>query len=190
MGFVKVDKYLQTSTPHIFAAGDITGHLMLVPQAIQDGFVAATNAVRGPTMSLGDQVSPIGSFTDPEYAQVGLTESKARETHDVVTAVVRFDSTTRTIIDGRKVGFCKLIADRKTYRILGCHVVGERAVEITQLAAIAIAARMRVDDLAHIPLSFPTYAGVMAHVAARATRELNLEASWQAHQVESAWHQF
>ena len=87
---------------------------------------------------------------------MGLTEEKARETYDVVTAVVRFDSTTRTI----------------------------------KLAAIAIAARMRVNDLAHIPLSFPTYAGVMAHVAARATRELNLEASWQAHQVESAWHQF
>ena len=142
-GFVRVDAYLRTSAPHIFAAGDITGRLMLVPQAIQDGFVAATNAVRGATMTLGDQVSPIGSFTDPEYAQVGLTEAKARETHDVVTAVVRFDSTTRTIIDGRTTGFCKLIVDRATYKILGCHVVGERAVEITQVAAIAIAAGMQ-----------------------------------------------
>ena len=80
---MRVDAYLRTSAPHIFAAGDITGRLMLVPQAIQDGFVAATNAVRGATMTLEDQVSPIGSFTDPEYAQVGLTEAKARETHDV-----------------------------------------------------------------------------------------------------------
>ena len=109
---MQVDEYLRTSAPHIFAAGDVTGRLMLVPQAIQDGFVAATNAVRGPMMTLGDPVSPIGSFTDPEYAQVGLTEAKARETHDVVTAVVRFDSTTRTIIDGRTLGFCKLIVDR------------------------------------------------------------------------------
>src|SRR6516162_2709385 len=100
-GFPKVNEYLQTTAPHIFAAGDITGRLMLVPQAIQDGFVAATNAVRGPTITVGDPVSPIGSFTDPEYAQVGLTEVKAREKHDVVTAVLRFDSTTRTIIDGR-----------------------------------------------------------------------------------------
>ena len=90
-GFVKVDEYLRTSTPHIFAAGDITGRQMLVPQAIQEGFVAATNAVRGPTMTTGDPVSPIGSFTDPEYAQVGLTEAKARETHEVVVAVVRFE---------------------------------------------------------------------------------------------------
>jgi dihydrolipoamide dehydrogenase len=183
-GFVRVDEYLRTSAPHIFAAGDITGRLMLVPQAIHDGFVAATNAVRGSTMTIGDPVSPIGSFTDPEYAQVGLTEAKARKTHDVQTAVIRFDSTTRTIIDGRKDGFCKLIVDRKTCRILGCHVVGERAVEITQVAAIAIAAKMRVDDLAHIPLSFPTYAGILARVAASAARKLNLKGNWQASQAE------
>src|SRR4029079_11326949 len=58
-GFVKVDEYLRTSTPHIFAAGDITGRQMLVPQAIQEGFVAATNAVRGPAMTIGNPVSPI-----------------------------------------------------------------------------------------------------------------------------------
>ena len=62
--------------------------------------------------------------------------------------MVRFDETTRTIIDGRTAGFCKLIADRATCAILGCHVVGERAVEIVQ--AVAIAAGMRVDDLTHI----------------------------------------
>ena len=93
---------------------------------------------------------------------MGLTEAKARETHDVVVAVVRFDSTTRTIIDGRTTGFCKLIVDRATRTILGCHVVGERAVDIVQTAAIAIAAGMRVDDLARLPLSFPTYTGSWA----------------------------
>ena len=85
---------------------------MLVPQAVHDGLVAATNAVRGATTTLADQVSPIGSFTDPEYAQVGLTEAKARESHDVVVTTIRFDETTRTIIDGRTTGFCKLIVDR------------------------------------------------------------------------------
>src|SRR6059058_3198724 len=184
-GFVKVDGYLRTSKSHIFAAGDITGRLMLVPQAIRDGFVAATNAVQGSTMTIGNPVSPIGSFTDPEYAQVGLTEAKARETHDIETAMIRFDSTTRTIIDGHKIGFCKLIVDRETHRILGCHVVGERAVEITQVAGIVIAAGMRVDDLAQIPLSFPTYAGILARVAASAARKLNLKGNWEANQAES-----
>jgi pyruvate/2-oxoglutarate dehydrogenase complex dihydrolipoamide dehydrogenase (E3) component len=56
-GFVKVDDYLRTSAPHIFAAGDVTGHLMLVPPALQEGFVAATNAVLGPTIPLGERVN-------------------------------------------------------------------------------------------------------------------------------------
>ena len=64
------------------------------------------------------QVSPAGRFTGPESGPVGLTARKARETNDLVTAVPHFDSTARTIIDGRKFGFRKRIADRKTYRIL------------------------------------------------------------------------
>jgi pyruvate/2-oxoglutarate dehydrogenase complex dihydrolipoamide dehydrogenase (E3) component len=177
--YVKVDEYLQTTTPNIFAAGDVTGRLMLVPEAIHDGFIAATNAVRGPTVPLENRVSPVGSFTDPEYAQVGLSEVKARQLHDVVTTIVRFDSTTRTIVDGRTLGFCKLIVDRKTRQILGCHVIGERAVDIVQTAAIAIASGMRVDQLASIPLAYPTYAAVLARAAATAARELKLQLGWQ-----------
>ena len=172
-GFIKTDEYLRTSASHIFAAGDVRGRMMLVPQAIQDGFVTATNAVRPTPTKIENPASPIGSFTDPEYAQVGLTEKKARESHDVLVTTIRFNSTTRTIIDGRTTGFCKLITDRDTFKILGCHVVGDRAVEITQVAAIAIAANMRVDDFAHIPLSFPTYAGVLGRVAARAAQQTN-----------------
>jgi pyruvate/2-oxoglutarate dehydrogenase complex dihydrolipoamide dehydrogenase (E3) component len=174
-GYVAVDAYLRTSAAHVFAAGDITGRLMLVPQATHDGFVAATNAVRGATVTLGDQVSPIGGFTDPEYAQVGLREAKARETHDVVVTRMRFDETARTIIDGRTVGFCKLITDRATCRILGCHVVGDRAVEIVQVVEIAMAAGMRVDDLARVRLSFPTYAGMLGRAAFRAAHQLSLD---------------
>ena len=106
-------------------------------------------------MTLGRVAQPIGSFTDPEYASVGLTEAQAREGFEVVTAVVRFDSTTRSIIDGRTAGFCKLVVDRASCRILGCHVVGERAVDITQVAAMAIATAMRVDDVAQVHLLLP-----------------------------------
>jgi pyruvate/2-oxoglutarate dehydrogenase complex dihydrolipoamide dehydrogenase (E3) component len=137
-------------------------------------------------MKLDDQVAPVGSFTDPEYAQVGLTEARARESYDVATAKMCFDSTTRTIIDGRTYGFCKLIVDRETRQILGCHVVGERAVDITQIAAVAMAARMRVDDLARLPLSFPTYAGALGRVAAKLTRELNLSLEWQGSRADVA----
>jgi dihydrolipoamide dehydrogenase len=185
-GFVRVDGALRTSRPEIFAAGDVTGRMMLVPQAIQDGFAAATNAVLGTARSPVGSVDPIGSFTDPEYAQVGLSEAKARAGGEVVVVVVRFDSTTRTIVDGRTTGFCKLIVDSATSTILGCHVVGERAVEIVQVAAIAMAARMRVDEMAHVPLSFPTYTGILGRAAAVATRQLNRSRNRQASERDEA----
>jgi len=171
-GYVTVDSHLQTTVPHIFAAGDITGRLMLVPQAVRDGYVAATNAVNEVRLSADSSVNPIGSFTDPEYAQVGLTEAKARATHDVLVSKVFFEATFRPIIDGRTTGFCKLIVDRTSGTILGCHMVGERAVEIAQMAAIAMAGGMRVDELARIPLSFPTYADVLFRAVSRAAVEL------------------
>lgn len=171
-GFIKVDAALRTTASHVFAAGDVTGRLMLVPQAIQDGYVAATNALGGDVVVDDAVVAPIGSFTDPEYAQVGLTETKARQSHDVLVTVVRFDETIRTIVDGRTFGFCKLITDRSTHRVLGCHIVGERAVDIVQTAAIVIASGMTVDALARIPLSFPTYTGILGRAAAIAARAL------------------
>jgi dihydrolipoamide dehydrogenase len=179
-GFVKVDEHLRTTAPHVFAAGDVTGRVMLVPTALQDGFVAATNAVRGPTISaLPTEVVPAGGFTHPEYAHVGLTEAAAKTTRDVVVAKVTFDETTRTLIDDRTFGFCRLVVDRETHRILGCHVVGEQAVEITQVAALAMAGRMRVEEVARVPLAFPTYTAIVTLVAAIAARQLNIEV-WQA----------
>ena len=104
---------------------------------------------------------------------MGLTEAKARAVHDVVVSVARFDAAMRTIIDGRTTGFCKLIVGRDNGQILGCHVVGERAVDIAQLAAVAMSAGTSVDALARVPLSFPTHAGILGRAAARAARELN-----------------
>jgi pyruvate/2-oxoglutarate dehydrogenase complex dihydrolipoamide dehydrogenase (E3) component len=182
-GNVKVDQFLQTTATHILAAGDVTGRLMLVPGAIEDGFVAATNAVQGARLALPRRVTPSGSFTHPEYAEVGLTEAAARETHQVVTTLVPFQAAVRPIIEGRTFGFCKLVADRSSFRILGCHVVGDRAVEIAQLAAVAMAADMRVDDLARVAVSFPTYAEVLVHAAILAAIELNLPLSGQAERV-------
>ena len=170
-GFIAVDANLRTSSPHIYAAGDITGRWMLVPQAIHDGWAAATHAVRG-TPFAPEPVCPIGGFTDPEYARVGLTETQARAGHDAVVAMIRFDETTRTIIDGRTDGFCKLLANRRDGTILGCHVVGERAVEMVQIVAVAMTSGMTVDRLARVPLSFPTYTGILGRAAYRACLQL------------------
>jgi pyruvate/2-oxoglutarate dehydrogenase complex dihydrolipoamide dehydrogenase (E3) component len=86
---------------------------------------------------------------------------------------VEFAAMTRAIIDGRTFGFCKLIVDRATHRILGCHIVGERAVDTVQIAAMAIAAGMPVEDLARVPLSFPTYSGILGRAVVTAAARLN-----------------
>ncbi len=172
-GYLQVDAQLRTTAPHIFAAGDVTGHLMVVHEAAREAYLAATNAVLGTTTALPAEVSPLGSFTDPEYASVGLTETAASSTREVIVATQRFDSLPRPIIDGRPTGFCKLIADRELHTILGCHIVGERAVELAQLAAIAMAANMTVEQLALVPFSFPTYANALGRAAIKAAREID-----------------
>jgi len=171
-GFIAVDEHLRTSVSHIYAAGDAIGREMLVPQAVRDGYLAGGYAASGKPSGVPHDVEPIGSFTDPEYARVGLTEARARERYDVLVSVATYDETTRPIIDGRTRGFCKLVVDRVTLEILGCHVVGERAVEVSQMAAIAMTARLKVGDVAKIPLAFPTYGNVFGRAALRALHQL------------------
>ena len=175
-GFVEVDDSLRTSASHVYAAGDVVGHSMLVPPAVRDGFIAGNNAAGAAQLTVPLGVEPIGSFTDPEYAKVGLTEEQAHAQYDAIVAHASYAETTRPIIDGRTRGFCKLVIDRDTRQILGCHIVGERAVEVAQMAAIAMTAEMTVDVVARIPLSFPTYANVFGRAALRAVRKLGISA--------------
>ena len=71
-GYIGVDAHLRTSAPHIYAAGDITGRWMLVPQAIQDGWIAATNAVQGNSMTVGRRSLSNGRLHGPRVRQRGL----------------------------------------------------------------------------------------------------------------------
>jgi pyruvate/2-oxoglutarate dehydrogenase complex dihydrolipoamide dehydrogenase (E3) component len=155
---------------------------MLASEAIRDGFIAATNAVHGAQLPATDHLIPAGSFTDPEYASVGLTERKARETHNVITAVSDYRASVRAMIDGQSTGLCKLVVDQDNCEILGCHVVGEQATNVVQVASMALAAGMRrVDDLARAAVSFPTYAEILIATAVRAAKKLNLEIGWRTH---------
>jgi len=156
----------------------VTGRAMIVHEAVREGVLAATNAVRDANAVLPAQVSPLGSFTDPEYASVGLTEHEARDSHDVAVSTVPFDGLPRPIIDGRPTGFCKLIVDREQRTLLGCHIVGERAVELAQVAAVAMAARMTAEQLARVPFSFPTYANALGRAAMALAAELDASQMW------------
>ncbi len=182
-GFIAVDDYQQTTAPHIWAAGDITGRMMLVQSASYEGRIAAENAVLGPVQRYKHLIVPHGGFTDPEYASVGLTEAQAREEHDIAVAIVPYAQVDRAVIDGHTEGFCKLIVSRETHRVLGAHVVGEQAVEMIQLVAAGMAADMWVEQLAELEIAYPTYAAAAGLAARQIVAELGvmpLAPQWRA----------
>jgi pyruvate/2-oxoglutarate dehydrogenase complex dihydrolipoamide dehydrogenase (E3) component len=182
-GYVIVDDHLQTSAPHIFAAGDINGRMMLVQSASYEARIAAENAILGVGQPNRHQVVPHGGFTDPEYASVGLTEEQARAVEEgCLVAVVPYADLDRAVIDERTEGFCKLIVSAETHRILGAHIVGEQALEAIQLIAAGMAADMWVEQLAELELAYPTYTAIVGLAARHLVRELGvmpLAAEWR-----------
>ena len=178
-GHIVVDDTLQTSVPHIFAAGDITGRVMLVQTATYEGSLAAERAVLGAERSQGHEIVPHGGFTDPEYASVGLTEEAALAGHDCVVSSVPYTDLDRGVIDGHQEGFCKLIVDRASRRILGAHIVGEQAVEVVQLVATAMRGGMPVEEIADIELAYPTFTSIVGLAARQAARELGVSAGYR-----------
>src|ERR671917_45999 len=175
-GYVLVDDSLRTSAPHICAAGDITGRMMLVQSATNEGNLAAEQTVLGGEHGYRHTIVPHGGFTDPEYGSVGLTESRARQGHDCVVAVVPYAELDRGVIDGHTEGFCKLVVDRPTRRILGAHIVGEQAVEVVQIVATAMRSGMPVEHLADVEFAYPTFTSIVGLAARRILRELGLVA--------------
>jgi pyruvate/2-oxoglutarate dehydrogenase complex dihydrolipoamide dehydrogenase (E3) component len=183
-GYVIVDEYLRSSAPHIFAAGDMNGRMMLVQSASYEARIAAENAVLGVGQPYAHRIVPHGSFTDPEYASVGLTEEQAREVEGgYVVSTVPYADLDRAVIDERTTGFCKLIVSQETHRILGAHIVGEQALEAIQLVAAGMAADMWVEQLADLELAYPTYTSIVGLAARQVVRELGvmpLTAEWRA----------
>ena len=176
-GYVKVDDSLRTSAPHIYAAGDLTGRMMLVQSATYEGAFAAEGAMLGGGREYRHEIVPHGGFTDPEYGSVGLTEEQALAGHDYVASVVPYADLDRGVIDGQPDGFCKLVVERESRRILGAHIVGEQAVEVVQIAATAMRAGMTVEQLADVELAYPTFTAVVGLAARRAVRDLGLVAT-------------
>jgi pyruvate/2-oxoglutarate dehydrogenase complex dihydrolipoamide dehydrogenase (E3) component len=173
-GHIPVNDWLQTNVAHIFAAGDVNGRSMLVPSARHEGRLAAENAVLGTRRRVAHEIVPTGSFTDPEYASVGLTEAQAGERYDCAVAVVGYDHLLRAVIDGHAEGFCKLIVERRQRYLLGAHVLGEYSAEVIQVAAVAMAANLRVEQLAELQLAFPTFTEALGMAAQQLVRELGV----------------
>ena len=138
-GEVVVDEYSRTSTPHIYAIGDVTDRVQLTPVAIHEAMCFAETAFRNnPTRPDHGHV-PSAVFTTPELATIGLSEQKALMMGHAIDV---YKSSFRPLLHtlgGRPVRtLMKLVVDAASGRVLGCHVFGDHASEIVQVAAVAL----------------------------------------------------
>jgi len=138
-GGVAVDEYSRTTVPSIYAVGDVTNRVNLTPVAIREGHAFADTVFGGKPTAVDHTAVPTAVFSDPEVGAVGLSEAQARERlprTDVYKAVFR---PLKATLSGRATTvLMKLVVDGLSDRVVGCHVVGEGAAEIAQMAAVAV----------------------------------------------------
>ncbi len=145
-GAVVVDINGQSSLPHVHAVGDVTDRVQLTPAAIREG-QAYADAVFGARDStrlshLGAQaIVPAAVFTTPEVGTVGLTEAQALAAHadiDIDIYSTRFRAMKAAFAGSDERTLMKLVVQRSTDRVLGCHIVGAEAAEMIQLIGVAL----------------------------------------------------
>ncbi|MDX1615150.1 MAG: FAD-dependent oxidoreductase [Candidatus Promineifilaceae bacterium] len=153
-----VNDALQTNVRHVYAAGDVLGGPNFTHLAGWQGFVAARNALLpGRTSGVGKDV-PLTVFTDPEIAQVGLSEAEARDRHGDGVVISKRENAhrDRPIVDSATAGFLKII-HKKDGTILGAVVVGARAGELVNQFALAIEEKIKLRALADTIHVYPSY---------------------------------
>ncbi len=148
-GEVKVDDYLRTSNPRIYAAGDVTMGPQFVYVAAYQGGIAADNAIGGLERKVNLDTVPAVIFTSPSIATVGLTEEQAKERgYEVRTSVLPLDAVPRALVNRETTGVFKLVADAKTFKkVLGVHIVAENAGDVIYAATLAVKFGLTVEDL-------------------------------------------
>jgi len=147
-GAIVVDERMRTSAPNIYAAGDCTAQPQFVYVAAAAGTRAAVNMTGGDA-ALDLATMPAVVFTSPQIAAVGLTEEEARaQGIEAESRMLSLDNVPRALANFDTRGFVKLVAERGSGRLLGAHALAAEAGEIIQSAALALRARMTIQDLA------------------------------------------
>jgi pyruvate/2-oxoglutarate dehydrogenase complex dihydrolipoamide dehydrogenase (E3) component len=166
-GRIIANSKMQTSAPHIFAAGDCTGPHEIVHIAIQQGETAVHNMVKPKLPRKMDYRLLISVvFTEPQVATVGLTEKVARENKiPFIAASYPFNDHGKSLIMEAKDGFVKLLANPKSGEILGGSCVGPVGGELIHEIVAAMAKRMTVRELAAMPHYHPTLAEIWTYPA-------------------------
>jgi glutathione reductase (NADPH) len=138
-GAIKVDAYGRTSADSVYAVGDVTDRLNLTPVAIAEGAAVARTLFANQPTAVDHDLVPTAVFSTPPIGTVGLSEADARERFaDIDVYVARFRPMLHTLSGRQERTLVKLVVDAKTDRVLGCHMVGQDAPEITQGLAVAL----------------------------------------------------
>ena len=170
-GFIHVDRVSRTSVRGIYAAGDVTGVLMLASVAAQQGRIAMSHL-------LGDAVHPLdlgkvasNVFTSPEIATVGLSQKQVDESDlQIDVAMLPLASNPRAKMQGVHDGFVKIFARRGMGIVVGGVVVAPRASELIHALSLAVSASLTVDQVADAFTVYPSLSGSVAEAARRLHR--------------------
>ncbi|MYU93404.1 mercury(II) reductase [Ligilactobacillus salivarius] len=145
---ILINDYARTSNEKIYAAGDVTLGPQFVYVAAYEGGIVADNAIGGLNKKLDLSVVPSVIFTNPSIATVGLTEEQAKEKgYEVKKSVLPLDAVPRAIVNRETTGVFKLVADAKTSKLLGVHIVSENAGDVIYAATLAVKFGLTVEDL-------------------------------------------
>jgi len=158
-GAVKVDRFSQTTTPGIFAVGDVTNRVNLTPVAIREGHAFADTVFGGRPTAVDHAVVPTAVFSEPEVGAVGMTEEEAVASLGRVDIYkTTFRPMRATLSGSGSKSLMKLVVDGRTERVVGCHIVGPDAGELIQIIAIPVQMRATKSDFDAVMAVHPTAA--------------------------------
>ena len=172
-GFIEVDGHCRTTLPNVYAVGDVVRGPMLAHKAMEEGVMVA-EIIAGQAGHVNLDTVPWVIYTSPEIAWVGKTEQQLKaEGVAYRTGQIPFMANGRAMGMGDTTGFVKMIADAKTDRILGVHIIAAHASELISEAVVAMEFSASSEDLARIVHAHPTLSEVL-HEAALAVDKRSL----------------
>ncbi|MBV8438852.1 MAG: mercuric reductase [Silvibacterium sp.] len=164
-GYIKVNDYLETTAPGIYAIGDVKGGPAFTHISYDDYRIIDANLLRGERRSIRDRILPYTVFIDPQLGRIGLTETEARERgRNIRVAKMPMTYVARAIETAETRGFMKIVVDRDTDQILGAAVLGIEGGEIASIIQIAMQGRLKYTALRDGIFSHPTLAESLNNV--------------------------
>jgi len=149
VGRLVLDQTMRTTNPDVFAAGDVTGAPQFVYVAAAQGTMAAENALTGAERAVNYAALPRVTFTTPNIAAVGLTDEQAQEAgYECECRVVELRHIPRARVNLDTRGLFKIVADRRTGKVLGVHALAENAGDAILAGVYAVKFGLTVSDLA------------------------------------------